>query len=114
MMKGGMMYKQKDIVLINFPYTDFTASKVRPALIISNNSIHNPEDIICCLITSNLNASGITINDKDIESGKLHFESLVRPHRVFTISRTIIKKRIATITSQMHTQIIKKLESVTS
>ena len=114
MMKGGMMYKQKDIILIHFPYTDFTTSKIRPALIISNKSIENSEDVICCLITSNLTASGISLSQTDLESGKLHFDSIVRPHRIFTINRSIIKKRIGTINPKTHESILTHIQSIIS
>ena len=50
-MKGGIMYSQRDIVLIPFPYTDLTASKLRPAVIISNNELNDYGDFICCLVT---------------------------------------------------------------
>jgi len=46
-MNGGTVYKQKDIVIIPFPYSDLTGSKQRPALIISNNKINKTQDRIC-------------------------------------------------------------------
>ncbi|MEK6886775.1 MAG: type II toxin-antitoxin system PemK/MazF family toxin, partial [Nanoarchaeota archaeon] len=61
LMKGGIVYKQRDIVLIPFPYSDLTGAKQRPALIISNNKINHTQDKICCLITSNSTADGIKI-----------------------------------------------------
>ncbi len=33
----GIMYKQREIVLLPFPYSDLSAIKKRPILIISNN-----------------------------------------------------------------------------
>ena len=47
--------KRGDIVLIKFPFTDLTSTKVRPALIISNeNYITTQNDVILTLITSNV------------------------------------------------------------
>ncbi len=39
-MNGGIMYDQREIVLIPFPYSDLTGAKQRPALIISNQLIN--------------------------------------------------------------------------
>ena len=60
-MKGGIMYKQGDIILIPFPYTDLTGLKQRPAIIISGEKINKTEDRICCLITSNNPNAGLKI-----------------------------------------------------
>ena len=38
LMKGGIMYEQRDIILIPFPYSDLTGAKLRPALILSNTN----------------------------------------------------------------------------
>ena len=108
-MKDGMMFEQRDIVLIPFPYSDLTGSKKRPALIISNKKLNNSEDRICCLVTSNPSSEGIQIQNSEIESGKLNFKSWAKPHRLFTISRRIIIKRLCTITKTFHSQIISKL-----
>ncbi len=60
------------IVLINFPFDDFSESKLRPALCLTDPiSEHN--QLVVALIKSNLqNASEIT--DVIIEKNKIDFE----------------------------------------
>ena len=47
------MFNFGKIVLIPFPFTDLTSSKVRPALIISEQN-NRSEDVIVAFITSNI------------------------------------------------------------
>lgn len=47
-----MKYNQRDIVLVNYPFTDLKGSKVRPALIISNKRVNKTGDYIFIMITS--------------------------------------------------------------
>ena len=105
-MKGGIMYSQRDIVLIPFPYTDLTASKLRPAVIISNNELNDYGDFICCLVTSNENSTGLIIEKKDFENGSLPFKSWVKPYRIFTINGKIIRKKLCRINIKSHGKII--------
>jgi len=108
MMQGGIMFNQKDIVLIPFPYSDLTGAKQRPALIISNELINN-QDKICCLITSNSAIDGLEIKNEHFKNGKLPFKSWVKPHRIFTIDSRIIKKKLCSINQNFHREIVKTL-----
>jgi len=103
------MYKQKDIVLIPFPYSDLTGFQQRPALIISNEKINRTEDKICCLITTNPHKDDSEIKKDCFEEGKLPFKSFVKPHRIFSISENIIKRKICSINYKFHKEIIKKI-----
>ncbi len=103
------MYNQKDIVLIPFPYSDLTGSKQRPALIISNEKINKTQDRICCLITTNAHKDDLLIIKNSFKQGKLPFKSFVKPHRIFTIHKNIIRKKLCTITNNFHNKIIEKL-----
>jgi len=47
-----MSYIQGDIVLVPFPFTMGTSSKVRPAIVVSNSTVNNTEDVILAQITS--------------------------------------------------------------
>jgi len=109
--KGGIMYEQKEIVLMPFPYSDLTGAKQRPALIISNDKLNKTEDRICCLITSNKpKDKGILIENKHMENGKIVFESWVKPHRIFTINKKIINKKIGSINDDFYDKIVENIQ----
>jgi len=103
------MYDQNDIILIPFPYSDLTGSKRRPALIISNEEINNTEDRICCLITSNPHKEDLTMTRDCFEEGSLPFKSFVKPHRIFTVYKGIIVRKLCTINNKFHDRVIEKL-----
>lgn len=104
-MKDGTSYNQADIVLIPFPYTDLSGTKQRPALIISNEQLNNTNDRICCLITSNLAFDGLEIKRDHFKEGKLPFRSWVKPQRIFTINKRIIRKKLCRINEKFYKQI---------
>ncbi len=110
-MNGGMMFEQREVVLIPFPYTDLTGMKQRPALIISNNKINSSDDRICCLITSNKPIDGLEIKNTFFENEKLPFLSWAKPHRIFTINKKIIRKKLCRLTPDFHDKIITTLNS---
>ncbi len=79
-----------DVVVLPFPFTDLSASKKRPALVLA--LLENYDDLILCMITSrNANdTSAISIDAADFESGALPRESTIRPNRLFTAESSII------------------------
>ena len=108
-MRGGTMYDQRDIILIPFPYSDLTGFKKRPALILSNSILNKTDDRICCLITSQKTKEGVIIDNKSIEEGNLPFKSWAKPHRIFTIDKKIILKKICKINAKLHKEILSGL-----
>ncbi|MGC9309612.1 MAG: type II toxin-antitoxin system PemK/MazF family toxin [Candidatus Nanoarchaeia archaeon] len=108
-MKGGIMFNQKDIVLIPFPYSDLSLSKKRPALIISNKGVNKMQDRICCLVTTKPHKQDLKIEKSSIKEGILPFQSFIKPHRIFTIQEDIIIKRLCKINTSLHNSVIKKL-----
>ncbi len=89
------MYKQGDIVIVKFPFTDGSEFKKRPALVISNNKVNKTNDFLLVQITSKLNKDGLSviINDKDC-SKPLPLRSYIRPHKIFTVHRSLILAKI--------------------
>jgi mRNA interferase MazF len=103
------MYRQREIVLIPFPYSDLSGSKLRPALIVSNDILNKTDDRLCCLITSNPPKEGLLILKNSFDEGKLPFKSWVKPQRLFTIHKRIIKKRICTVRKEFYRKVLDEI-----
>lgn len=97
------MFKQKEIVLVPFPYSDLSAAKRRPVLIISNNDYNEKfPDIVVCVITSNIfkDDFSVILNDADLETGILPEKSVIKCHKLFTIEQSQIIKKFSTINAK--------------
>ena len=82
-----MVVQQRDIVLLRFPFSDLQGSKVRPALVISNDSYNSKSsDFIAVAITSNLKTGGFSIplTNADLQEGKLIIKSKIKPDKIFS------------------------------
>ena len=92
-----------DVVLIPFPYADFSKVKKRPALIVGEAESDN---LILCQITSKAGTSkkAASLSDSDFAKGSLHLDSYVRPDKLFTIEQSIIDKAVGSVqTSKLET-----------
>lgn len=86
--------KATEIVLIPFPFTDLTATKKRPVLILTR-----PDDLgdfIALPITSKKNHPFLySIHQEDLSKGSLPKTSYVRYDKIFTLNTKIVCGRIA-------------------
>ncbi len=92
--------KQRDIILVPFPFSDQTGQKIRPAIVISNNDFNTKsDDLLVCAITSNLKPSdySIEISQVDIENGILHDKCAIKTESIIKIRKTLVIKKIAAI-----------------
>ena len=90
-----MNYKKWDIVLVPFPFTDLSAVKKRPALIISSNEYNEYQDVVVAFVTSNL-ATQQRMGDYKIrewEKSNLPKPSMIRM-KFATIDKSIILKTL--------------------
>lgn len=105
------------IVLINFPFDDLSGTKLRPALCLTNFvSKHN--HIIFAFITSNINsakeATDIVVEKTslDFEKTGLKVSSIVKMHRLITLSDNIIQKEIGFLPESYHNNVNDKIKSL--
>jgi mRNA interferase MazF len=82
-----------DVVLIPFPYADFSVFKKRPALVVGEAEFDN---FILCQITSKADTSkrAVLVSSKDFAKGSLNQDSFTRPDKLFTVEKSIIEKRL--------------------
>ena len=108
-----MNYKQRDIVLVNFPFSDNSASKLRPALIISSELVHQTGDLMLMMITSKDKNDGlnIPIDEKDLDK-KLPLKSFLRFHKIFVLKSDLILRRLSVLSSSKYEETVSKLEEI--
>ena len=97
------MTSQGDIVLLSFPFSDLKSTKVRPAIVLSNNKYNKAsQNIIAVPITSNLKVGqfDILIKNKDLEKGKLIVDSKIKTDKIFSVEKRFIQKNLGSINKQ--------------
>ena len=99
-----------DVVVLPFPFTDLSASKKRPALVVA---ILKGDDLILCQITSEPRKDdyGISLNDSEFIQGSLKVNSTIRPNRIFTADKSLIIHKAGSInkrkTKEVETAIVR-------
>ena len=99
------------IVLLPFPFSDLSRSKIRPAAILASAG---RGDWILCQITSKAYADPIAVQvtDSDFESGGLRLVSYARPTKLFTANGEIFLSRAGQLNTQKISEILQGVVSL--
>lgn len=100
--------RQRDIVLVPFPFSDQSGQKVRPALVLSNDKYNNAsDDVVICAVTTNVKPSkySVIIGQNDLESGLLYEKSAIKAESLLKIQKSLVLKIIATVNTQTLTKV---------
>jgi mRNA interferase MazF len=105
------------IVLVPFPFDDFSFSKVKPALCLTNE-IGNFSHVIIAFISSkipeDLFESDIIIrklSENTIGTG-LTVDSVIRLHKIVTIPKSLIKRKLGVINKSIALETRKKISQL--
>ena len=104
------MISQREIVLLSFPFSDLSASKVRPAIVISNDEYNSKfDDIIVVPLTMNLKFKeyAFVITNKDLVRGRLIKDSNVKVDRIFSVEKRLVRLTIGRVNRNVHKRIKK-------
>ena len=107
--------EQRDILLIPFPFSDFSGSKIRPVLVLSKSSFNaSSNDIIVCGITTitEKNHYAITVTNKDLEHGQLHSVCTIKLESILRVDKRIIIKKIGKLKENTFSPALEKLHSL--
>jgi mRNA interferase MazF len=88
-----------DILLLRYPFTDLTTTKVRPALLISPDAIAKSDDGVFIAITSNAANPGpydvlVQTGHPEFSMAGLRCASLIKLSKIFTLKKTLVTKRL--------------------
>jgi mRNA interferase MazF len=91
-----MIIKKFDVVLVDFPFSDLTKIKKRPALVI--NSLEGENAILCQITTKKRNIQKYEIFlPKEACIGDIRFNSFIYTDMLFTLHKSLIHKKIGEI-----------------
>lgn len=105
-----------DIIIINFPFTSFKESKVRPALVISNEKFNKGKNVILFAISTQKGNDlySLEIKQKDLSLGKLLKESYIRFNNILSIEKKLVLKKVGHLKKEKLTVVSEKfLEFIT-
>lgn len=93
------------VVLVRFPFSDLSSSKLRPALVLAPAG---GTDWVLCQITSNPygdpNAEPLVA--ASFAEGGLPRSSFARPGKLFTAAESIVVRQVGALTSIAHRNIV--------
>lgn len=96
-MASTTSYKPGDVLLVPFPFTDQTAVKQRPAVVLSNEAYNRTHfDVILAPITSQLHGDSNETSLNDWEGAGLLKPSVVKPV-LSSFDTLLVRKKLGTL-----------------
>lgn len=107
------IFKQGEILLVPFPFTDLSSTKYRPALVISAdwfNASHS--DAICVAITSNephmVSRDELQVPGPDLPKAGLPKPSKIKAGKIFTIHESLVVRKMGCLTNKTLEAVVRK------
>jgi len=93
------------VVLIPFPFSDLSNSKLRPAVILADAE---RGDFVLCQVTSKSYADkrAVELTNASFSNGSLRITSYARPAKLFTANQSLIKTAVGKLTDDAFKEII--------
>ena len=103
-----MMYQPSEVVLLPFPFTDLSASKKRPVLILKKPNFQG--DFLAVQITSHSGyENALVLHQDDFILGLLPKNSYVRLDKLVTLNESLVVQRIGQLSdvafSRIHREV---------
>jgi mRNA interferase MazF len=98
-------------VLVHFPFSDLSQSKLRPAVVLANAG---RGDWVLCQITSNPYGDRMAepISDDDFSSGSLEIHSYARPGKLFTASSKLMVSEVGVLRQESFVKILSSVRNI--
>ena len=107
--------KQRDLLLVPFPFSNQSGKKIRPVIVVSNDEFNlHSDDLIVVGVTSNISKDRYTVllEDKDLEEGKLLDICCIKVENILKLDKRLIIKKIGKINANKFSEIISIFDKI--
>jgi len=110
--------KRGDIILIKYPFSDLSSTKVRPAIVVSSDACtQKGQDAIFIAISSNISNAQATDLVFDQTNPEFHHSglknsSLMRTEKIFCLSKGLASRMLGSLGPSMTHKLNQKLHEV--
>src|SRR5213595_99315 len=113
-MPSTISFSQGDVVLVPFPFTDLSATKQRPALVLSPERLNKIRpDLVVAAITLQvpdaLDEDEILLSASELGATGLPKPSIIKLGKIFTIHQGLIRKKLGRVSDSTLQNILQKL-----
>ena len=87
------------VVLVRFPFSDLSASKLRPAIVLASVG---RGDYVLAQVTSRAygDERAVDLTEGSFRAGSLERSSFVRPGKLFTANESLIDRQVAELSEE--------------
>ncbi len=110
------MVKRGSVVLIKYPFTDLSGTKVRPAIIITPDKyLHLIDDVLCLFVSSVMRDEAldtdyiIDTNNPHFPASGLKIKSVLRTHKLALLDKSLVVKELGEVHPEIMTEVDKCL-----
>ena len=95
-------YHPGEVVLLTFPFADAMGAKRRPALVVLDTG---DQDLIVARVTSQTAQAVFDVGLRDWQQAGLLLPSVVRVHKLATLEKRLVERRLGALTSNDWAQV---------
>jgi len=108
-------YNRGDVVLVPFPFTDLTAAKQRPAVVVSPDQLNiQRDDLVLAAITSQVpaqpGADELLLSVVDLADTGLLKPSVIKLGKLVTIHQDLVRRKIGALPAPVLLQALRQLQ----
>ena len=98
-------FATRQVILLPFPFSDLTANKLRPALVLAQAGKGN---WVLCQITSNSfsDPDAVMLANADFSAGGLQRLSYARAGKLFTAHESLFQRAMGELNPDRHAQVV--------
>ena len=105
-----------EIVLLDFPFANYTGSKLRPAIIVAKSDVYS--DLLVAFVTSEVenyiwSEYAVAINQTNLQEGTIKHESVIRCDKLITVSpERIARHKVAILKKTKISEVLRKIAGI--